>query len=53
VARRFSERVADRAMLGLSSTYLQTSGLLFSIEDLTDQLDLYVTTVSSAERKND
>jgi hypothetical protein len=44
VARRFSANVADRAMLACHQRiYKQVVAL--PIEDLTDQLDLYVTTV--------
>jgi len=44
VARRFSDAVADQAMLSCHRyVYEKVVGL--SIEDLTDQLELYVTTV--------
>jgi hypothetical protein len=50
VARRFSERVADRAMLACHQRiYKQVVAL--SIEDLTDQLDLYVTTVPAPRER--
>jgi hypothetical protein len=50
LARRFSERVADRAMLACHQRiYKQVVAL--SIEDLTDQLDLYVTTVPAPRER--
>jgi hypothetical protein len=50
LARRFSERVADRAMLACHQrVYKQVVAL--SIEDLTDQLDLYVTTVPAPRER--
>jgi hypothetical protein len=50
LARRFSERVADRAMLACHQRiYKQVVAL--SIEDLTDQLDLYITTVPAPRER--
>ncbi|MGB8061796.1 MAG: hypothetical protein WCF26_07865, partial [Candidatus Sulfotelmatobacter sp.] len=50
LARRFSERVADRAMLACHQRiYKQVVAL--SIEDLTDQLDVYVTTVPAPRER--
>jgi hypothetical protein len=50
LARRFSESLADRAMLACHQrVYKQVVAL--SIEDLTDQLDLYVTTVSAPRER--
>jgi hypothetical protein len=50
VARRFSVNVADRAMLACHQrVYKQVVAL--SIEDLTDQLDLYVTTVPAPRER--
>jgi hypothetical protein len=50
LARRFSESMADRAMLACHHRiYKQVVAL--SIEDLTDQLDLYVTTVPAPRER--
>jgi hypothetical protein len=50
LARRFSESIADRAMLACHHrVYKQVVAL--SIEDLTDQLDLYVTTVPASRER--
>jgi hypothetical protein len=50
LARRFSESIADRAMLACHQRiYKQLVAL--SIEDLTDQLDLYVTTVPAPRER--
>jgi hypothetical protein len=50
LARRFSECSADRAMLACHQRiYKQVVAL--SIEDLTDQLDLYVTTVPAPRER--
>jgi hypothetical protein len=50
LARRFSECIADRAMLACHQRiYKQVVAL--SIEDLTDQLDLYVTTVPAPRER--
>jgi len=50
LARRFSEAIADRAMLACHQRiYKQVVAL--SIEDLTDQLDLYVTTVPAPRER--
>jgi hypothetical protein len=50
LARRFSDRVADWAMLACHQRiYKQVIAL--SIEDLTDQLDLYVTTVPAPRER--
>jgi hypothetical protein len=50
LARRFSDRVADRAMLACHQRiYKQVVAL--PIEDLTDQLDLYVTTVPAPRER--
>jgi hypothetical protein len=50
LARRFSECIADRAMLDCHQRiYKQVVAL--SIEDLTDQLDLYVTTVPAPRER--
>jgi len=50
VARRFSERIADRAMLACHQRiYKQVVAL--SIEDLTDQLDWYVTTIPAPRER--
>ena len=50
LARRFSERVADRAMLACHQRIFKQVVAL-SIEDLTDQLDLYVTTVPAPRER--
>jgi hypothetical protein len=50
LARRFSERMADRAMLACHQRiYKQVVAL--SIEDLTDQLDWYVTTIPAPRER--
>ncbi len=50
LARRFSERIADRAMLACHQRiYKQVVAL--SIEDLTDQLDWYVTTIPAPRER--
>jgi hypothetical protein len=50
LARRFSECIADRAMLACHRRiYRQVVAL--SIEDLTDQLDLYVTTIPAPRER--
>lgn len=50
LARRFSARVADRAMLACHQRiYRQVVAL--PIEDLTDQLDLYVTTIPAPRER--
>jgi hypothetical protein len=50
VARRFSDLVADRAMLAChQSIYKRVVGL--AIEDLTEQLNLYMTTVSAPRER--
>mgnify|MGYP001361163463 CR=1 FL=1 len=50
LARRFSESIADRAMLACHQRiYKQVVAL--SIEDLTDQLDLYITTVPAPRER--
>jgi hypothetical protein len=50
LARRFSECIADRAMLACHRRiYKQVVAL--SIEDLTDQLDLYVTTIPAPRER--
>ena len=50
LTRRFSELVADRAMLACHQRIFKQVVAL-SIEDLTDQLDLYVTTVPRPEKE--
>jgi hypothetical protein len=50
LTRRFSERVADRAMLACHQRIFKQVVAL-SIEDLTDQLDLYVTTVPAPRER--
>jgi hypothetical protein len=50
LARRFSERIADRAMLACHQRiYKQVVAL--SIEDLTDQFDWYVTTIPAPRER--
>jgi hypothetical protein len=50
LTRRFSERVADWAMLACHQRIFKQVVAL-SIEDLTDQLDLYVTTVPAPRER--